>query len=119
MNYRIAVIPGDGIGPEVIGQAMRVLDATTKNEDFSLSYDYYLAGGCAIQDYGLEMQRRFGKKNVTFSNGCNNLAETIYALCRHMKVNPIKLSGTNPISAMGTLVQAKIHRTRAIIPPLI
>jgi hypothetical protein len=79
----------------------------------------HLAGGCAIQDYGLEMQRRFGKKNVTFSNGCNNLAETIYALCRHMKVSPIKLSRANPVSALGALMQAKIHGTRAIIPPLI
>jgi uncharacterized protein (DUF362 family) len=79
----------------------------------------HIAGGCAIQDYGLEMQRRFGKKNVTFSNGCNNLAETIHALCKHMKVNPIKLSATNPIFALTALVKAKLHGSKAIIPPLI
>lgn len=79
----------------------------------------HIAGGCAIQDYGLEMQRRFGKSNVTFSNGCNNLSATIYALCKHMKVNPVKLSGINPISALGALAQAKLHGTKAIIPPLI
>ncbi len=79
----------------------------------------HLAGGCAIQDYGLEMQRRFGEKNVTFSNGCNNLPETIHALCRHMKVNPIKLSATNPINALIALAKAKMHGTKAIIPPLI
>ena len=79
----------------------------------------HLAGSCAIQDYGLEMQRRFGKKNVTFSNGCNNLAETIYALCKHMKVHPLKLSSANPISALSALVKAKMHGTKAIIPPLI
>ena len=78
----------------------------------------HVAGSCAIQDYGLEMQRRFGKNNVTFSNGCNNLAETIYGLCRHMKINPLRLSSINPISALAALVQAKIHGTRAIIPPL-
>lgn len=79
----------------------------------------HVAGGCAIQDYGLEMQRRFGKKNVTFSNGCNNLSETIYALCKHMKVSPIKLSSINPIFALTALAKARIHRTKAIIPPLI
>ncbi len=79
----------------------------------------HIAGGCAIQDYGLEMQRRFGKKNVTFSNGCNNLAETIHALCKHMKVNPIKLSATNPLFALTALAKAKLHGTKAIIPPLI
>ncbi|MBC2714285.1 MAG: DUF362 domain-containing protein [Desulfobacteraceae bacterium] len=79
----------------------------------------HIAGGCAIQDYGLEMQRRFGKKNVTFSNGCNNLAETIHAMCKHMKVNPIKLSATNPLFALTALAKAKIHGTKAIIPPLI
>jgi len=79
----------------------------------------HVAGGCAIQDYGLEMQRRFGKKNVTFSNGCNNLAETIHALCKHMKVNPIKLSATNPLVALAILAKAKLHGSKAIIPPLI
>jgi len=79
----------------------------------------HVAGGCAIQDYGLEMQRRFGEKNVTFSNGCNNLSETVYALCKHMKVNPIKLSSTNPLFALTALAKAKLHGTKAIIPPLI
>lgn len=79
----------------------------------------HIAGGCAIQDYGMEMQRRFGKKNVTFSNGCNNLPETIYAMCKHMKVNPIKLSATNPILALAILATAKLNRSKANIPPLI
>jgi uncharacterized protein (DUF362 family) len=79
----------------------------------------HLAGSCAIEDYGLKMVRRFGKKNVTFSHGCNNLSETVHALCRHMKVNPIGLSGTHPVSALAALIQAKLHGSRAIIPKLI
>jgi uncharacterized protein (DUF362 family) len=79
----------------------------------------HIAGSCAIQDYGLEMQRRFGKKNVTFSRGCNNLPETIYALCRHMKVNPIKLSGVNPLTALSVLATAKLKGSRAVIPRLL
>ena len=79
----------------------------------------HIAGSCAIGDYGLEMQRRFGKKNVTFSNGCNNLSETVYALCRHMKVNPITLSHTNPLRALAILATAKLNGSKALIPRLI
>ena len=79
----------------------------------------HVAGSCAIGDYGMEMIRRFGKKNVTFSNGCNNLSETVYALCKHMKVNPITLSHTNPLSALAILATAKLHGSKALIPRLI
>ncbi len=79
----------------------------------------HVAGSCALSDYGLEMQRRFGKKNVTFSRGCNNLPETIYALCRHMKVNPLKLAGVNPLTALAVLVTAKLKGSRAVIPRLL
>jgi uncharacterized protein (DUF362 family) len=79
----------------------------------------HIAGSCAIGDWGLEMQRQFGKRNVTFSNGCNNLSETIYALCRHMKVNPITLSRTNPIRAGILLAFAKLNGSKAMIPRLL
>ncbi len=51
-KFDIAVIPGDGIGPEVVSQAVRVLDAAAKKFDFSLDYKQYLAGGCAIDKAG-------------------------------------------------------------------
>lgn len=98
------ILMGKGIRPELVNNIK--------------TPPVHIAGGCAIQDFGLEMKRRFGDKNVTFSNGCNNLPATIHALCRHMKVNPMKLSAINPFSAIRTLVQAKLHGTRAIIPPL-
>jgi uncharacterized protein (DUF362 family) len=79
----------------------------------------HIAGSCAIGDWGLEMQRRLGKKNVTYSNGCNNLSETIYALCRHMKINPLSLSRTNPIRAGFMLAAAKLNGSRAMIPRLL
>ena len=99
------ILMGKGIDPELVDKIDRP--------------PVHIAGGCAIQDFGLKMQRRFGKKNVTFSNGCNNLPETIYALCKHMHVNPIKLSATNPIRALAALAAAKLHGSKAIIPPLI
>lgn len=55
MKYNIAVIPGDGIGPEVVNEAIRVLDKATKNTDVELEFRHYLAGGCAIDKAGLPL----------------------------------------------------------------
>ncbi len=52
MSYNIAVIPGDGIGPEVVGETIRVLNAAAKKFGFALNYTEYLAGGCAIDAKG-------------------------------------------------------------------
>ena len=78
----------------------------------------HIAGSCAIQDYGLALKRRLGKKNVTMSPGCNNLADTVYAMCKHMGVQPLKLAQVNPVSSLSALITAKIKGTKAIIPPL-
>lgn len=43
-TYRIAVLPGDGIGPEVTNIALSVLDAVTEVNDLELSYAHYEAG---------------------------------------------------------------------------
>lgn len=50
MKYNIAVIGGDGIGPEVVKETIRVLDVVAKKYDFELEYKNYLAGGCAIDE---------------------------------------------------------------------
>lgn len=52
MNYKIAVIPGDGIGPEVIRETKRVLDAIGKKYGHKFDYTEVLAGGCAIDEVG-------------------------------------------------------------------
>ncbi len=52
MEKRIAVIPGDGIGPEVINETLRVLEQATKDSGLTLKYTHYLAGGCAIDTKG-------------------------------------------------------------------
>ncbi len=46
-KYKIAVIKGDGIGPEIIDEAKKVLDAAVLNADFGFSYSEYLMGGIA------------------------------------------------------------------------
>lgn len=52
MKAQIAVIPGDGIGPEVVEQALLVLDKVSERFGHEFSYKYALAGGCAIDALG-------------------------------------------------------------------
>ena len=52
MQYKIAVIPGDGIGPEVTGEAVKALDAVGRRFDHQFDYEYVLAGGAAIDQAG-------------------------------------------------------------------
>lgn len=52
MIYKIAVIPGDGIGPEVIGEAIQVLHKIGEKFEHSFSFVNVLAGGCAIDQTG-------------------------------------------------------------------
>lgn len=52
MNYKIAVIPGDGIGPEVIEETVKILDKIGVDFGHSFKYEYLLAGGCAIDEKG-------------------------------------------------------------------
>jgi 3-isopropylmalate dehydrogenase len=51
-NYRIAVLAGDGIGPEVMEQAVRVLAATAQKFGFSTSLTRADVGGVAIDNHG-------------------------------------------------------------------
>ena len=51
-NYRIAVLAGDGIGPEVMEQALRVLDHTSKKFGFTTTLTRADVGGVAIDNHG-------------------------------------------------------------------
>ncbi|MGE5676517.1 MAG: isocitrate/isopropylmalate family dehydrogenase, partial [Pseudomonadota bacterium] len=52
---KIAVIPGDGIGPEVIKQALKVLDAVSEKSGCSFEYEEVLLGGKAIDETGVPL----------------------------------------------------------------
>lgn len=51
-QWKLLVLPGDGIGPEVTAQAVRVLEYLQTVRDVSFELEYGLAGGCAIDAYG-------------------------------------------------------------------
>jgi 3-isopropylmalate dehydrogenase len=52
IGYRIAYLPGDGVGPEVLGAARRCADAMGSERGFSLTWDEHPVGGAAIDVLG-------------------------------------------------------------------
>jgi 3-isopropylmalate dehydrogenase len=55
-TYRLAVVPGDGIGPEVISGGRRVLEAAGSIFGFGFEWHEVLIGGVAIDAYGVPMR---------------------------------------------------------------
>ena len=55
-RYRIATIPGDGVGPEVIDAARRVVTAAGARFGFAVEWHEYLVGGAAIDAYGVAIR---------------------------------------------------------------
>jgi len=51
-SYKLSIIKGDGIGPEIIDEAIKILDAVSKKCDFTLDYNEYLMGGITIDTTG-------------------------------------------------------------------
>ena len=55
MNFNIILLPGDGIGPEVVREAVRVLDMIAHNYNHTFEYKERLMGGCSIDAYGTSL----------------------------------------------------------------
>ena len=53
MVKNIAVLRGDGIGPEIVEEAIKVLDATAKKYGHTFNYTEVDIGGCSIDKYGV------------------------------------------------------------------
>lgn len=52
MKFKLAVLPGDGIGPEVVAQGIKVLEAVGEKFGHKFSFEYGLVGGVAIDKEG-------------------------------------------------------------------
>jgi 3-isopropylmalate dehydrogenase len=55
-TYRIAAIPGDGVGPEVVDAARRVVDAAGRRFGFEVDWTEIVAGGAAIDAFGVAIR---------------------------------------------------------------
>ena len=52
MKAKITLLPGDGIGPEIVTEAVRVLETIASKHNHSLAFTERLMGGCSIDKYG-------------------------------------------------------------------
>ncbi len=52
MKFSVAVLPGDGIGPDVITEALKVLRVVAKKSEHDIDFRFGLVGGIAIDQYG-------------------------------------------------------------------
>ena len=55
MEYKIALIPGDGIGPEIVAEAKKVLDRVCEKYSHKFSYTEVLLGGASIDAHGVHL----------------------------------------------------------------
>ena len=55
MDHGITIIPGDGIGPEIVREACKVLDRTGQVFGHSFRYEEILMGGCSIDAHGVPL----------------------------------------------------------------
>ena len=55
---KITLLPGDGIGVEIVDAAVEVLDAAAKKYNFTVEYDKKLIGGAAIDAFGTRRCRK-------------------------------------------------------------
>ncbi|HOX53950.1 MAG TPA: isocitrate/isopropylmalate family dehydrogenase, partial [Candidatus Omnitrophota bacterium] len=65
-SYRIAVIPGDGTGPEVVSEGLKVLEAVSKKTgfkyeavNFNFDGDRYLKTGKTLEDKDIEELKKY------------------------------------------------------------
>ncbi len=65
MEFNIALVKGDGIGPEIVDSAVRVLETIGEKYGHKFNFTPYLAGGAAIDEYGIPLP----EETVT---GCKN-----------------------------------------------
>ncbi len=72
-----------------------------------------LAGKCAIEETGDFFRNRNSIGRIYQSPACNDLASTVHALTRLMKVNPLKLVPLHPIHSLALLAVARLKGSKA------
>ncbi len=56
-NYNLAILRGDGIGSEIISEAIKVLDAVSVLSNYEINYNEHCIGGSAVDNYGEPLPR--------------------------------------------------------------
>ncbi|WP_305906657.1 3-isopropylmalate dehydrogenase [Methylomarinum sp. Ch1-1] len=58
MTRKIAILPGDGIGPEIVAEAVKVLECLNTDMDLGLEFESGLIGGCAYDEHGTPLPQQ-------------------------------------------------------------
>src|SRR5574344_1526428 len=58
MRYKIALLKGDGIGPEVVNETVKVLNAISEKYSIDFEFEETLIGGCAYEKYGTPLPEK-------------------------------------------------------------
>ena len=115
-TYKIALIPGDGIGADVIAAGWRVLQAVARRRDFTLegetfpwSCDYYLEHGVMMSEDGIATLAEF---NAIYLGAVGWPAQVLDSVSLHGLMLPIR-------KRLNLYVNARPHRLlRGIGGPL-
>ncbi len=85
---RILILPGDGIGPEIIGAALKVLNAADSRFGLGLTYDYEDVGFASLEKYGTTLRQEVLEKAKTYDG-------IILGTQSHMDYPPVDKGGRN------------------------
>lgn len=101
------MLMGQGFDKELINQL--------KEEGYAKGL---IAGSCAVDEVSAKFISEFGKKNIYISTDCCNVAETVNSMVKLTGLSIFDLLPTSPLKALGLIVSAKLHGSRAIIAKL-
>jgi 3-isopropylmalate dehydrogenase len=54
-SFSILVLPGDGVGPEIIAEAVKILETIAKLSGVKFHFQFALMGGCSIDKHGVAL----------------------------------------------------------------
>ena len=63
MKFDVMVLPGDGIGPEVVEQGVKLLNAISKKSGHTFNFEQDIIGGAAIDSYGVALKAETAEKS--------------------------------------------------------
>ena len=95
MEKKITVIKGDGIGPEIVTEAQKVLDKVAEKFGHKFVYTDILMGGCSIDKYGVPLTDE-AVEIRTQTQFCLALSAEILPL--HHGISLLRTSGLKPDS---------------------
>lgn len=124
MNYNIAVIKGDGIGPEIVTEAMKVLDTVGKKYGHTFTYQQILLGGASIDACGVPLSQealtiaRNSDSILMGSIGGDTTTNPWYKLPPHLRPEAGLLSIRKELGLFANIRPAKLYKQLSKACPL-